>query len=89
MPEGVAAGTVVQVLSEAGVSVLESVKIVNEYRGARVPVGTRSVTFRLTFRASDRTLEAGEIDQAEARLLAALEQQTGVRRREQAEPRPE
>jgi phenylalanyl-tRNA synthetase beta chain len=65
------------------------VRIVNEYRGGRVPEGTRSVTIRLTFRAPDRTLEAAEVDAAEARLLAILERETGVRRREQADPRPE
>ena len=89
VPDGVRAGRLEGVLSGAGVPVLESVRIVNEYRGGRVPAGTRSVTFRLTFRAPDRTLEAADVDAAEARLLATLERETGVRRREQAEPRPE
>jgi phenylalanyl-tRNA synthetase beta chain len=89
VPDGVAAGTIAQVLSNGGVTVLESVRIVNAYRGDRVPPGTRSVTFRLTFRAPDRTLEAGEIDSAEAHLLLLLERETGVRRREQGESREE
>jgi phenylalanyl-tRNA synthetase beta chain len=83
VPDGVAAGALVRVLSGGGVTVLESVRIVNAYRGERVPEGTRSVTFRLTFRAADRTLEAAEIDSAEAHLLLLLERETGVRRREQ------
>jgi phenylalanyl-tRNA synthetase beta chain len=89
VPDGVRAGRLEGVLSGGGVPVLESVRIVNEYRGGRVPEGTRSVTFRLTFRAPDRTLEAAEVDAAEAKLLAILERETGVRRREQADPRPE
>ena len=89
VPDGIRAGRLEGVLSGAGVPVLESVRIVNEYRGGRVPEGTRSVTFRLTFRAADRTLEAAEVDAAEARLLAVLERETGVRRREQTESRPE
>jgi phenylalanyl-tRNA synthetase beta chain len=89
VPDGVRAGRLEGVLSAGGVLVLESVRIVNEYRGGRVPEGTRSVTFRLTFRAPDRTLETAEVDAAEARLLAILERETGVRRREQADPRPE
>ena len=36
-----------------------------------LPAGTRSVAFRLTFRAPDRTLRDTEVDQAESRLLAA------------------
>ena len=38
-----------------------------------LPAGTRSVAFRLTFRAPDRTLRDAEVDAAETRLLAALE----------------
>ncbi|MGE5925948.1 MAG: phenylalanine--tRNA ligase subunit beta [Gemmatimonadota bacterium] len=83
VPDGIAAGELARVLSSGGVTVLESVRIVNAYRGERVPEGTRSVTFRLTFRAPDRTLEAAEIDSAEAHLLLLLERETGVRRREQ------
>jgi phenylalanyl-tRNA synthetase beta subunit len=33
------------------------------------------------FRAPDRTLRDAEVDQAETRLLAALEDELGVRRR--------
>lgn len=87
VPDGVSAGSLGRVLSSGGVTVLESVQIVNAYRGGSVPPGTRSVTFRLTFRAPDRTLEAAEIDSAEVHLLQLLERETGVRRREQGEPR--
>jgi phenylalanyl-tRNA synthetase beta subunit len=47
----------------------------------------RSVAFRLVFRAPDRTLRDAEVDQAEARLLAALEDELGVRRRGADAPR--
>ncbi len=67
---------------------LESVAVVNEYRGPRVGEGQRSLTVRLTFRAADRTLESAEIDRAEQQLLAALERATGVRRREQPRTEP-
>jgi phenylalanyl-tRNA synthetase beta chain len=84
VPTGVTSAAITSAFAGSGVSVLESVTIVNEYRGPRVSEGSRSVTVRLRFRASDRTLEAAEVDKAEARLLAALERETGVRRREQA-----
>ena len=54
----------------------------SDYRGAELPAGTRSVAFRLTFRAPDRTLRDAEVDAAESRLLAALERELGVRRRD-------
>ena len=43
-----------------------------------LPAGVRSVAFRLTFRAPDRTLRDAEVDQAETRLLAALAEELGV-----------
>jgi len=86
VPDGVAASGVLAALSGAGVSVLESVRIVNEFRGARIPAGMRSLTLRATFRAPDRTLETADVDRAEAELLRALERETGVRRRDQGDP---
>jgi phenylalanyl-tRNA synthetase beta chain len=86
VPDDVPAATLLGALSGAGVSVLESVRIVNEFRGARIPSGTRSLTLRATFRAPERTLETADVDRAEAELLGVLERQTGVRRRDQGDP---
>jgi phenylalanyl-tRNA synthetase beta chain len=83
VPGDVSSAAIVSAFAQSGVAMLESVTIVNEYRGPRVAAGTRSVTARLRFRAPDRTLESAEVDRAEARLLTALERATGVRRREQ------
>jgi phenylalanyl-tRNA synthetase beta chain len=80
----VSAAAIREALGGAGVKVLESVAVVNEYRGPRVEADQRSLTFRLTFRAPDRTLEAAEVDRAETRLLEALERATGARRRDQS-----
>ena len=57
---------------------LESVAVVDEYRGSGLPSGSRSVAFRLTFRAKDRTLKDTEIDHAVGRIQATLEKQLGV-----------
>ena len=84
VPAGVSASAIREALGGAGVKVLESVAVVNEYRGPRVGADQRSLTFRLTFRAPDRTLEAAEVDRAETRLLEALERATGARRRDQS-----
>jgi phenylalanyl-tRNA synthetase beta chain len=83
VPDGVSSASIISAFAQSGVAMLESVTIVNEYRGPRVAAGTRSLTARLRFRAPDRTLESAEVDRAEARLLNALERATGVRRREQ------
>jgi phenylalanyl-tRNA synthetase beta chain len=61
---------------------LERVQVESDYRGPELPAGTRSVAFRLTFRAPDRTLRDSDVDQAEARILAALSDELKVRRRD-------
>ncbi|MES2306029.1 MAG: phenylalanine--tRNA ligase subunit beta [Gemmatimonadota bacterium] len=57
---------------------LESVTVVDEYRGASLPEGTRSVAVRLVFRATDRTLTDTEVEQAVGRLRASLERELDV-----------
>jgi phenylalanyl-tRNA synthetase beta chain len=57
---------------------LESVEVVDEYRGAGLPAGRRSVAFRLVFRAPDRTLTDPEVDQALQRLVQMLERELDV-----------
>ena len=81
LPEGVTAGRVEQVLRGSGGALLERIEIESDYRGPELPDGVRSVAFRLVFRAADRTLRDAEVDQAETRLLAALADELGVRRR--------
>jgi phenylalanyl-tRNA synthetase beta chain len=80
------AGTTVQqvesLLQRVGAPLLESVSIQSDYRGPELAAGTRSVAFRLTFRAPDRTLRDLEIDAIEARMLAALAAELGIQRRD-------
>jgi phenylalanyl-tRNA synthetase beta chain len=82
LPEGVTAAQVEGVLRRSGGALLERVEVESDYRGTELPAGARSVAFRLTFRAPDRTLRDTEVDQTEARLLAALAEQLDVRRRD-------
>ena len=89
LPEGVTAGSVEDVLRRAGGALLERVAVESDYRGAELPAGVRSVAFRLVFRAPDRTLRDVEVDQAETRLLAALAEELGVRRRDAGTARGE
>jgi phenylalanyl-tRNA synthetase beta chain len=86
IPDGTAAGRVVEVVRGAGRPLLESVDILSEFRGGAVPAGARSVALHLTFRAADRTLAASEVDAAEAAILAALHRELGIQRREALAP---
>lgn len=84
LPEGVLAREVELLLHRTGAPLLERVDIESDYRGAELPAGTRSVAFRLSFRAPDRTLRDSEVDEVEARLLAALAKELGIQRRDGA-----
>ena len=82
LPDGTGAGRVTDVIRTSGADLVESVAVESDYRGPELPAGTRSVAFRITFRAPDRTLRDTEVDQAESRLLAALAAELGIRRRD-------
>jgi phenylalanyl-tRNA synthetase beta chain len=81
LPEHTTAFQVEELLRRAGGGLLESVRIESDYRGPELEPGTRSVAFRLTFRAADRTLRDAEIDAVEQRMLASLRSELGIQRR--------
>jgi len=66
------AGQVAQLLAAAAGALLESVELFDVYQGANIPAGQRSLAYRLTFRAPERTLADDEVDAAMARVRQAL-----------------
>lgn len=81
VPDGVAAASAERVIRQSGGELLEAVRVIAEFRGAALGEGRRSVTFRLTFRAPDRTLRDADVDAIEGQVLAALERELGLSRR--------
>jgi phenylalanyl-tRNA synthetase beta chain len=59
-----AAGEVALAIGTNGGSALESVRLFDIYRGAPLASGEKSLAYRLTFRAPDRTLAEAEVDGA-------------------------
>jgi phenylalanyl-tRNA synthetase beta chain len=57
---------------------LESLDLVDRYRGQQVKAGHHSLAFRLVFRDAERTLTAEEANGIVERILAALQQQFGA-----------
>jgi phenylalanyl-tRNA synthetase beta chain len=57
---------------------LEGISFVGTYRGPQVGAGRKSVTLRLTYRRSDRTLQHDEIDRAVAALVSDLRAELGA-----------
>jgi phenylalanyl-tRNA synthetase beta chain len=77
LAEDVAAGDVTSTMREAGAPLLESIELVDVYRGAQVGEGRKSLAFRLTFRAPDRTLTAAEADAARDTIARAVAERHG------------
>src|SRR5438094_2357747 len=82
LPGGVTASAVEAVLRREGGKLLARLDVLDEYRGAGLPAGTRGVTWRCTFRAPDKTLTEREAVEVLERMLRAAEAELDVRRRQ-------
>lgn len=78
VPRRMSAGVVLEAVRGAKAAVLEDAEIFDVYEGGDLPAGSRSVAFRLRFRASDRTLTEAEVDRALRRVLRKVKEETGV-----------
>jgi phenylalanyl-tRNA synthetase beta chain len=62
---------------------LREVRLFDVYAGRPVPVGRKSLTFALTYRADDRTLTDEEVNSVQARVVQQLRQRFGAQVRGQ------
>jgi phenylalanyl-tRNA synthetase beta chain len=80
LPAEIIRGTI-QAAADAAAAPLTTIGFFDRYKGKGVPDGSVSVSVRLTFQASDRTLTDGEVQQAFDKILAALVTQHGATQR--------
>jgi len=78
VPAAVSGAALAGAISKSAGRLLEAVDVLDEYRGSGLPEGTRSLTFRLRYRAPDRTLRDQEVDASIGRILTALREQHGI-----------
>ncbi|WP_223628546.1 phenylalanine--tRNA ligase subunit beta [Microbacterium sp. EST19A] len=78
VPADVPAGEVRAALAEGAGALLESVRLVDDYRGEGVLDGSKSLTFALRFRADDRTLTAAEATEAKLAGVAVAAERFGA-----------
>ncbi len=57
----------------------ECFDVFNDPTGRKLPADRKSVAYRFQYRATDRTLKAGEVDAAHQKVLEALTQNAGVK----------
>jgi phenylalanyl-tRNA synthetase beta chain len=74
----VPAGKVLELLTQAAGELLEDIVLVDDYRGANLEEGKKSLTFALRFRANDRTLTQVEASQARDNAVSAANASFGA-----------
>jgi len=80
--EAVAWRQIEETVRSAGAEHLEAVEFGEVYRGKQIEAGKKSVFFRLSYRAPDRTLTSEEVNASQERIIAALAEQLGARLRD-------
>jgi phenylalanyl-tRNA synthetase beta chain len=77
LPAAIIRGTI-QATGEKTAAPLADIAFFDRYQGENVPSGSVSLSVRLTFQASDRTLTDAEVQQSVDGILAALVQEHGA-----------
>jgi phenylalanyl-tRNA synthetase beta chain len=71
-PSGTPAQTILDALEAQKPAIVRSVRLVDVYRGAGLPAGTKSLAFRVVMQHTERTLTDAEADAARDELVALL-----------------
>lgn len=74
----VPAKAVAAALAEGAGDLLEDVRVFDDYRGAGIDEGKKSLAFALRFRATDRTLTADEASEARSAGVAVAADRFGA-----------
>src|SRR5437667_2899009 len=80
--ETVAAGAILASIQESAGDLLEEARAFDEYHGAQVSEGHKSIAFTLTFRSPERTLTDAEVDKVMSESKLGLEKRHRARFRE-------
>ncbi len=73
-----AAQQVITWFRHLGESLIERVEVFDQYLGAPIPEGKKSLAYKVSYRAGDRTLTDSEINELHQRLVTRLEKTFGA-----------
>jgi phenylalanyl-tRNA synthetase beta chain len=76
--EDVPAVRVRDLIAQTGDQLLRAVLLFDVYRGKQVGAGRKSLAYRLTYQADDRTLTDREVSKVRARIVRRLERELGA-----------
>ncbi len=71
-------GAIEAVMRKAGGKTVEDIKLFDVYRGKQLGEGKKSVAFKVTLRAPDRTLTDEEADKTSKKILTLLDRELGI-----------
>ncbi len=72
---------VISWIKDLGESLIEHVEVFDQYLGAPIPEGKKSLAYRVSYRAEDKTLTDAEINGLHQRLVKRLQDTFGVEQR--------
>lgn len=76
--EGVAASRVESLIRETGGEMLTDVRLFDLYRGEQIGAGKKSLAYRLTYQAEDRTLTDAEAAQVREKIIRRAKEMLGA-----------
>ena len=76
--EDVPAVRVRDLIAQTGAPLMRAVGLFDVYRGEQVGAGRKSLAYRLTYQADDRTLTDREVSKVRAKIVRRLERETGA-----------
>ena len=76
--EDVTAEQVLAAMRAAGGDLLRTIELFDVYRGAPIPTGRKSLAYRLTYQADDRTLSADAVARLRHRIVKRVQQELGA-----------
>ncbi|HUQ19086.1 MAG TPA: phenylalanine--tRNA ligase subunit beta, partial [Gemmatimonadaceae bacterium] len=81
VPNSVRAADVETVIRRSAGDLLERLVLFDQFTGAGIPEGSRSLAWALTFRHQERTLRDREVQGRTERIVKSLESELGIRQR--------
>ncbi|MCW3491177.1 phenylalanine--tRNA ligase subunit beta [Dethiobacter alkaliphilus] len=78
VPDSVSAAEVIELMRDAGGSIVEDITLFDLYRGPQIPEGSRSLAFAVTYRDAARTLSDDVVSREHQKIEEALASRFGA-----------
>ena len=75
------ASRAIDVVAAQANPLVQSIRVLEEFRDAKLPPGTKSMLYSVSYRAADRTLTDADVEAAHSALLNKLVLELGAQQR--------